>query len=89
MLSEAQRKRIKVGLPEINKRIETLRTEYGKDVKDLLASQGVDFEKWKSDIWEDIMIERLIAREVNRRISVAPSDVRRYYQANSPGVREA
>ena len=83
MLSEAQRKRIKVGLPEINKKMEALRTEYGKDIQDLLASQGVDFEKWKSDIWEDIMIERLIASEVNRRVSVAPSDVRRYYQANS------
>jgi peptidyl-prolyl cis-trans isomerase C len=83
MLVEAQRKRIKVGLPEINKKMEALRAEYGKDIKDLLASQGVDFEKWKSDIWEDIMIERLIASEVNRRVSVAPSDVRRYYQANS------
>jgi peptidyl-prolyl cis-trans isomerase C len=83
MLIEAQRKRIKVGLPELNKKMEALRTEYGKDIKDLLASQGVDFEKWKSDIWEDIMIERLIASEVNRRVSVAPSDVRRYYQANS------
>jgi peptidyl-prolyl cis-trans isomerase C len=83
MLVEAQRKRIKVGLPEINKKMEALRAEYGKDIKDLLASQGVDFEKWKSDIWEDIMIERLIASEVNRRVSVAPSDVRRYYQANA------
>ena len=60
MLGEAQRKRIKVGLPEINKKIEVLRTEYGKDVKDVLASQGVDFEKWKSDLWEDMMIDRLI-----------------------------
>jgi peptidyl-prolyl cis-trans isomerase C len=83
MLIEAQRKRIKVGLPEINKKMEALRAEYGKDIKDLLASQGVDFEKWKSDIWEDIMIERLTASEVNRRVSVAPADVRRYYQANS------
>jgi peptidyl-prolyl cis-trans isomerase C len=83
MLTEAQRKRIKVGLPEINKKMEALRTEYGKDIKDLLASEGVDFEKWKSDIWEDIMIERLIASEVNRRVSVAPSDVRRYYQSNA------
>jgi peptidyl-prolyl cis-trans isomerase C len=82
MLSEAQRKRIKVGLPEINKKMESLRIEYGKDIKDLLESQGVDFEKWKSDIWEDIMIERLIALEVNRRVSVTPSEVRRYYQSN-------
>lgn len=83
MLREAQRKRIKVGLPEINERIEALRAEYGKDVKDTLASQGIDFEKWKSDLWENIMIERLIAREVNRRVAVASSDARRYYQANS------
>jgi parvulin-like peptidyl-prolyl isomerase len=84
MLDEAQRKRITVGLPEINKRIEALRTEYGKDVKDVLANQGIDFEKWKSDIWEDMMIDRLVAQEVNRRITVSSSDVKRYYQANAP-----
>lgn len=83
LLREAQRRRIKVGLPEINKKIEALRGEYGKDIKDMLASQGVDFEKWKSDIWEDIMIERLIAGEVNRHITVASTDVRRYYQAHA------
>jgi parvulin-like peptidyl-prolyl isomerase len=83
MLIEARRKRIKVGPPQLNKKMEALRIEYGKDIKDLLASQGIDFEKWKSDIWEEIMIERLIAREVNRRISVSSSEVRRYYRANS------
>jgi peptidyl-prolyl cis-trans isomerase C len=82
MLREAQRKRIKVGLPEINARIEALRTEHGKDVKEELASLGIDFEKWKSDIWEDMMIERLITREVNRHITVSQAEMRRYYQAN-------
>ncbi len=83
MLNEAQRKRITIGLPEINKRIAALRTEYEKDVKEMLANQGVDFEKWKSDIWENMMIERLLAREVNRRLSLTPSEVRKYYQTNS------
>jgi peptidyl-prolyl cis-trans isomerase C len=82
MLREAQRRRIKVGLPEINARIASLSTEHGKDVKDELASLGIDFEKWKSDIWEDMMIERLIARDVNKHIAVSQSEVRRYYQAN-------
>jgi peptidyl-prolyl cis-trans isomerase C len=80
LLREAQRKRLKVGLPEIEKKIAALRSEYGRDVKDVLASQGVDFEKWKSDLWEEMMIDKLIAREVNRRVTVAPSEVRRYYQ---------
>ena len=83
MVLEAQRKRIKIGLPEINARIAALYTEHGKDVKDELASLGIDFEKWKSDIWEDLMIERLLNREVYRGVSVSTSEARRYYQANA------
>ncbi len=82
MLREAQRRRIKVGLPEINKRIAAITEENGKDVKEFLASQGIDFEKWKSDVWEDMMVERLLARDVNRQISVSPPDVKRYYQTH-------
>ncbi len=84
LVREAQRRRIKVDLPEIAKRIETLRTENSEDVKDTLAGLGIDFEKWKSDVWEDMMIERLLAREVYRRVSVSSAEVRRYYQANLP-----
>ena len=82
LLREAQRKRIKVGLPEINKRIETMRTEPGKDVKETLGGMGIDYEKWKSDIWEDMMIEKLIAHDVIRSAHVSASEVRRYYNEN-------
>jgi peptidyl-prolyl cis-trans isomerase C len=82
LLREAQRRRIKISLSEISKRIESLLADQGKSVKDTLASQGIDFEKWKNDVWEDMMIERLIAREVNRRMSVSSSEVRKYYQEN-------
>ncbi len=82
MLREAQRRRIKISLPEINQRIATLQDEHGKDVKERLAGLGIDFEKWKSDIWEDMMIERLLSHDVNRRVSVSPSEVKQYYQAN-------
>jgi peptidyl-prolyl cis-trans isomerase C len=82
MLREAQRKRIKIGMAEINKRIEGLRAENGKDVTEVLSGLGIDYEKWKADVWEDLMIERLLALEVNRRISVSAAEVRRYYQDN-------
>ncbi len=80
MLREAQRKRIKVGTPEIDKRVEAFRSEHGKDIAVELAGLGVDFEKWKSDLWEEIMIQRLLEREVYRRVSLSSTDVRRYYQ---------
>ncbi len=89
MLREAQRKRIKVSLIDINQRIESLRLEHGKNVNEMLATLGVDFEKWKSDIWEDIMMERLIAREVHRNIHVSQPEVRRYYQANPQEFEKA
>jgi peptidyl-prolyl cis-trans isomerase C len=82
MLQEAQRRRIKVSLPEINKRIETMRAEPGKDVKETLGGMGIDYEKWKSDIWEDMMIEKLIARDVIRNVQVSASEARRYYNEN-------
>jgi peptidyl-prolyl cis-trans isomerase C len=82
MLREAQRRRIKISLSEINKRIETMKTEQGKDVKETLGGLGIDFEKWKSDVWEDMMIERLISLEVARDVHVSAAEIRRYYQEN-------
>ncbi|MEK6697478.1 MAG: peptidyl-prolyl cis-trans isomerase [Nitrospirota bacterium] len=83
MLREAQRKRIKVGLPELNARIETFRSGQNKDIKETLAGMGIDFEKWKADIWEDLMVEKLTTREVDRHVSVSGAEIRRYYQANA------
>ena len=82
MLRAAQRKRIKIRLRELNNRIAALRAEYGKDVKEALREQGVDYEKWKADLWENIMIETLIEREVDRRVTVSDAAVKRYYNAH-------
>ena len=82
MLREAQRRRIKIAPQDITKRIDALCAEQGKDVKDILSGLGLEFEKWKSDIWEDMMIERLVAREVNSHVSAAQAEIRRYYEAN-------
>jgi peptidyl-prolyl cis-trans isomerase C len=60
-----------------------MRAEPGKDVKETLGGMGIDYEKWKSDIWVDMMIEKLIARDVIRNVQVSASEVRRYYNENS------
>src|SRR3990170_8573755 len=83
LLREAQRKRIKVSLQEIKNKIESFRSEQGKDVKEVLAGLGVDYEKWKADIWENLMIEKLLSREVDRHVSISAPEVRRYYQAHA------
>jgi parvulin-like peptidyl-prolyl isomerase len=82
LVKEAQRRRIKVSVPEILARIETMRSDPGKDLKETLVGMGIDFEKFKADTWEDLMIEKLIKREVDRPVSISGSEVRRYYQDN-------
>ena len=83
LLREAQRRRIKIGLPDINKRIESFRAEQGQEIKVALAGQGIDFEKWKNDVWEDLMIERLLAHDVNKKVAISGTEVRKYYQDNA------
>jgi parvulin-like peptidyl-prolyl isomerase len=82
LLREAQRRRIKIGSADINRRIDSFRAEQGKDVKEVLAGQGIDFEKWKNDVWEDLMIERLLAHDINKKVAVSGAEVRKYYQNN-------
>jgi peptidyl-prolyl cis-trans isomerase C len=82
LIKEAQRRRFKVGVPEILARIETMRGGQMKDVKETLGGLGIDFEKFKADIWEDLMIEKLIAREVDRPVRVSSDEVRQYYREN-------
>ena len=87
LIKEAQRRRFKVGVPEILARIETMRGGQGKDMKETLGGMGIDFEKFKSDIWEDLMIEKLIKREVDGPVSVSSASIRQYYRDN-PGEFE-
>jgi peptidyl-prolyl cis-trans isomerase C len=82
LLQEAQRRRIKISPTDIDTRIQKISAEQGKDIKQVLAGLNIDYEKWKSDIWEDMMIERLLAHDVNRRVSVSQSEIKSYYEAN-------
>jgi peptidyl-prolyl cis-trans isomerase C len=82
LVKEAQRRRIKVGVPEILKRIDAMQNEQGTDMKGALAGKGVDFEKFKSDVWEALMIEKLLALSLPRRAGVSSGEIRRYYQEN-------
>jgi peptidyl-prolyl cis-trans isomerase C len=83
LVKEAQRRRLKVGVPEILKRIDAMQAEQGDDMKGALAGMGVDFEKFKSDVWETLMIEKLISLSLPRRAHASSGEVRRYYQENA------
>lgn len=82
LIKEAQRRRFKVGVPEILERIDSMREGQGKDMKETLGGMGIDFEKFKSDIWEELMIEKLVRRAVGGPVSVSSAEIRRYYEDN-------
>jgi peptidyl-prolyl cis-trans isomerase C len=51
-------------------------------MRQTLGGMGVDFEKFKSDIWEELMIEKLISLSVPRRVHATSAEIRRYWQEN-------
>jgi peptidyl-prolyl cis-trans isomerase SurA len=74
------------GENEVVKRLDEMRKQYHMDSMDDLQkaaeAQGVSFEDLKEQIREGVVQSQVISQEVGRRIDVAPSEIRAYYNAH-------
>ena len=74
------------GENEVVKRLDDMRKQYHMDSMDELQkaaeAQGVSFEDLKEQIRESVIQSAVIGQEVGRRIDIAPSEMRDYYNAH-------
>lgn len=74
------------GDTELIKRLDEMRKQYHldsmEDLQKAAEAQGVSFEDLKEQIRESVIQSDVISQEVGRRIDVAPSEVRAYYNAH-------
>jgi peptidyl-prolyl cis-trans isomerase C len=83
MLRRAREISLAVGEAELAARIAEIRKDYSGDEFDrLFGAGGIDYNAWKEALRTRILIEKLIAREVNARIEVTDDEAERYYMAN-------
>jgi len=84
ILQEAQ----KIGMPatdeEVAERLEQIKSQFSssEEFKSALASQGLTSADLKEKYREQIMIKKMVNREVRSRVSVTPIEIALFYEKN-------
>jgi peptidyl-prolyl cis-trans isomerase SurA len=85
-LQEAERKRIKVNNEDVDRAISTVRNKYSLDEETFykaLEEEGFTIKEYRKMLSEQILIGRLVEREVKDKIYVTEEDVKRYMKGKN------
>lgn len=90
LLQEAKRGGIKVSKGEIQENIERVKSTFlsEKAFELVLEREGIKVEDLKKRYEEEIMIKKLIDREVKPEVEVTKKEIRDYYEKNKRRFRE-
>lgn len=81
LLAQAAREhRVVVGADEVERAVLRLRADYpGRTFEELLAEEGIPYSELKEEIRRRLVIQQLIAEQVNARVAVTDDEVTRWY----------
>jgi parvulin-like peptidyl-prolyl isomerase len=75
----AQELGIAVSSEELEKKLDEIKKEYGTGFSSLFIREKLSFEQWKEEIKKEILFEKLIAADVNSRITVSEDEAEDYF----------
>ena len=81
MLRRAKNLGLSVSDDELRKRIDEIKTDYTNENFSELFKKG-EFQAWQDELRKRVLLEKLIAQEVNARVSVSDEEARAYYDRN-------
>ena len=70
---------ISISAAELEDKIKEIKKDYGKDFSSLLAQENVKYEQWKEDFKKEMLLQKLIAIDVNANIKVSEDEAEDYY----------
>ena len=83
MLQRARALLITVGEAELDARIEEIRKDYADGSFDaLFSSDTMSFSTWKKALLKRMLLEKVVAADVNVKVQVTETEAEGYYQAN-------
>jgi parvulin-like peptidyl-prolyl isomerase len=75
----AQELNLSIGAVELENKIKEFKKDYGEDFTGLLAQENVKYEQWKDDLKKEMLLQKLIAMDVNVNIRVSEDEAEDYY----------
>lgn len=88
MQLRAKELKIYVEASELDDRISEIRKDYGEDFVNLLAQQNIRYEQWKEEIEKELLIQKLVAVDVNSKITVSDDEAEDYYNDHRDKYRQ-
>lgn len=82
MLQRARALNLAVAGEELEGRLTEIRKDYGEEFFNQLAAQNVRYEDWREQIKQEMLFGKLVAADVNARISVSDEEAQDYYDEN-------
>jgi len=84
MLQRAGKLSLAVGEAELAARIEEIKRDYNSDEQfgQQFGEEKIDYAAWKKALRKRILLEKLVAAEVNAAVSVTEDEAERHYRAN-------
>lgn len=72
-----------VSYGELEGRISEIKKEYGGEFPSLFAQEKLNFEQWKEDLKREMLLEKLIAVDVNAHIHVSEDEAEDYFNSHN------
>ena len=82
MIQRARDLFLSIGETELDARMEEIRKDYNGHFDNLFSEDGISLPEWKEALRKRMLLEKLIARDVNAKIQVADEEAERYYNAH-------
>jgi parvulin-like peptidyl-prolyl isomerase len=79
MKIRAQELKIVISDVELENKIKEIKKDYGEDFTSLFADQNINYEKWKEEFREEMLLQKLIATDVNDKIQVSEDEIKDYF----------
>jgi parvulin-like peptidyl-prolyl isomerase len=70
---------ISISVAELEDKIKEIKKDYGKNFSSLLARENVQIDQWKEDLEKEMLLQKLIAMDVNANIKVSEDEAEDYY----------
>lgn len=88
LLQRAREINISVSKTDLERKLMDIRKDYGDNFFDLLRAQNVQYESWCEELKKEMLLDKLIAADVNGHIRVSEDEAEDYFQ-DHPGICRA
>jgi parvulin-like peptidyl-prolyl isomerase len=79
MSLRAKELNISVSNDELENKIREIREDYGEDFAGLFAAGKINYEKWKAGLKEEMILQKLVALDVNAKIKISEDKIEDYF----------